>query len=95
MSYDKVYNFWKKNPELYWKKKLSLIDWYKPFTKKFLSQDEDKTTLWFKDGELNTCYNCLDRHVKNGLANKNAIIYDSPISKTEKNLFHIINYFQM
>ena len=40
--------------------------------------------IWFKGGKLNTCYNCLDRHVKNGLAKKNAIIYDSPITKTKK-----------
>ena len=83
MSYEKEYDFWKKNPEQYWKKKASFIDWFKPF-KKVLSNDEDGRQVWFKDGELNTCYNCVDRHVKNGLGNKNAIIYDSPISKKKR-----------
>ena len=35
MSYDSKYNEWKKNPERYWKKKLSLIDWYKTYEKFF------------------------------------------------------------
>ena len=83
MSYEKEYDFWKKNPEQYWKKKASFIDWFKPF-KNVLSNDEDGRQVWFKDGELNTCYNCVDRHVKNGLGNKNAIIYDSPISKKKR-----------
>ena len=83
MSYEKEYAIWKNNPELYWKKKASFIDWIKPF-KNVLSQDTDGKHIWFEGGQLNTCYNCLDRHVKSGLGNKNAIIYDSPISKKKK-----------
>ena len=83
MSYEKEYGFWKENPEIYWKKKASFIDWFKPY-QKVLSQDEEGKYIWFKDGELNTCFNCLDRHVNNGLGSKNAIIYDSPISKKKK-----------
>ena len=59
-----------------------LIDWYQPYDK-VLSKADDNF-IWFKGGKLNTCYNCLDRHVKNGLAKKNAIIYDSPITETKK-----------
>ena len=82
MSYDNKYNEWKKDPESYWKKKGFLIDWYQPYDK--VLSKEDDNFIWFKGGKLNTCYNCLDRHVKNGLAKKNAIIYDSPITETKK-----------
>ena len=63
-------------------KKASLIDWHQPYDK--VLSKEDDNFIWFKGGKLNTCYNCLDRHVKNGLSKKNAIIYDSPITKTKK-----------
>ncbi len=83
MSYDNQYNEYKKNPELYWSNKASLIDWYQIY-ESVLSKDEDGNFIWFKGGKLNTCYNCIDRHVKNGLGKKNAIIYDSPITSTKK-----------
>jgi acetyl-CoA synthetase len=31
---------------------------------------------WFEDGKLNVAENCLDRHLKNGRANKAAIIFE-------------------
>ena len=37
---------------------------------------------WFTGGELNTCYNALDRHVENGRGEQTALIYDSPITQT-------------
>ena len=35
---------------------------------------------WFSGGEMNTCYNAVDRHVENGRENQTAIIYDSPVT---------------
>ena len=32
---------------------------------------------WFEDGTLNASYNCLDRHVENGLGAKTAIIFEA------------------
>mgnify|MGYP003508523159 CR=1 FL=1 len=37
---------------------------------------------WFAGGELNTCYNALDRHVAGGRADQVALIYDSPVTGT-------------
>lgn len=40
---------------------------------------------WFPDGELNTCYNAVDRHVEAGQGQATAIIYDSAVlGRTEK-----------
>jgi len=36
----------------------------------------------FIGGELNTCYNCLDRHVERGFGSQPAIIHDSPVTNT-------------
>ena len=41
-----------------------------------------RSIRWFKGGELNTCYNALDRHVENGRADQVALIYDSPVTNT-------------
>ena len=29
---------------------------------------------------MNTCYNCLDRHIENGRGKRIALIYDSPLN---------------
>lgn len=42
---------------------------------------------WFTDGTINTCYNCLDRHVYNpteSRANQKALVYDSPLTNTQR-----------
>jgi hypothetical protein len=37
---------------------------------------------WFFGGEVNTCYNALDRHVQAGKGARTALIYDSPVTST-------------
>ena len=37
---------------------------------------------WFADGVLNTCFNALDRHVRDGRGDQAALIYDSPVTGT-------------
>jgi propionyl-CoA synthetase len=39
---------------------------------------------WFPDGELNTCYNALDRHVENGRGGQTALIWDSPVTQSTR-----------
>ena len=52
------------------------LAWHKPFGK---SLDESNAPFykWFEDGQLNVSYNCLDRNLENGNANKIAIIFES------------------
>jgi propionyl-CoA synthetase len=38
---------------------------------------------WFKGGQLNTCYNAVDRHVKAGRGDQPAIIHDSPVTDSK------------
>jgi acetyl-CoA synthetase len=44
------------------------ISWFKPF-EKTLTWDLP-FARWFEGGELNVAYNCVDRHVENGLGSK-------------------------
>ena len=40
--------------------------------------------MWcrFVGGEMNVCYNAVDRHVQNGHGDQTAIIHDSPMLGT-------------
>ena len=67
--------------------------WHKPFTR---SLDESKAPFykWFDDGELNVSYNCLDRNLENGNAEKTAIIFeadDGAVTKVTYRELHVRN----
>ena len=69
------------DPEGFWGEAARAIDWVEPWSK--VLDDSDKPYYrWFSGGRLNTCYNCLDRHVEGGRADQAALIYDSPITDT-------------
>ena len=57
--------------------------WKQVFTKVL---DESKAPFykWFEDGTTNASYNCLDRNLQNGNANKTAIIFESDDGKVTK-----------
>src|SRR5664279_2665662 len=67
------------------------ILWHKPFTKT-LDESNAPFYKWFEDGELNVSYNCLDRNLANGNANRVAIIFeadDGTVTKvTYRDLYH-------
>ena len=53
-----------------------LLHWNKPFTK-VLDESNAPFYKWFEDGELNASYNCLDRNLQNGNAEKTAIVFEA------------------
>ena len=52
------------------------LSWRRPFTQ-VLDDKNAPFYKWFEDGELNASYNCLDRNLTSGNANKTAIIFES------------------
>ncbi len=79
MSYKEVYENWQKDPEAFWMEAAKAVSWSKP-PSKALFDENAPLYEWFKDGEINTCYNAVDRHVEAGRGDQVAIIYDSPIT---------------
>jgi propionyl-CoA synthetase len=79
-KYHEIYQGWQKDPEGFWENAAKEIDWYKPADKIF----DDKTSRWFAGASCNTCYNSVDRHVERGRAGQPAIIYDSPITGSQR-----------
>lgn len=65
------------NYEGFWERHArQLLHWIKPFNN-VLNESNAPFYKWFEDGELNASYNCLDRHLLNGNANKVAIIFEN------------------
>jgi acetyl-CoA synthetase len=52
------------------------LTWQTPFTKT-LDESDAPFYKWFSDGKLNVSYNCLDRNLENGNADKTAIIFEA------------------
>lgn len=53
-----------------------------------LSQESEYIYKWFKDGQLNMCYNCVDKHAKVS-PKQNAIIYESSMTKETRSFFNL------
>jgi acetyl-CoA synthetase len=76
-----------KDPDGFWSRlaKENVL-WHKPFTR-VLDESNAPFYRWFEDGELNASYNCLDRNLTNGNADKTAIIFEADDGKITR-----INY---
>jgi len=79
--YDEVHGRSLEDPEGFWGEAAEQIDWFRRWDK-VLDASNPPYYRWFSGGELNTCYNALDRHVDGGHADQVALIYDSPVTNT-------------
>src|SRR5262245_33213062 len=70
-------------PQKFWADAAKAVHWYKEWHT-VLDDSKKPFYRWFVGGEVNTCYNALDRHVDNGRAEQTALIYDSPVTQTIK-----------
>ncbi|MDB0031762.1 acetate--CoA ligase [Alphaproteobacteria bacterium] len=65
-QYDQMYVESFVNKEQFWSKiAKEQVTWFKDFNKiKNTSYEGEVSIKWFEDGELNVCYNCVDRHAE-------------------------------
>ena len=78
-TYADVYARSINDPEGFWGEIAEGIHWEKKWDK-VLDDSNPPFYRWFMGGEMNTCYNALDRHVEDGRADQPALIYDSPVT---------------
>jgi len=71
------------DPEGFWGEAAGLIHWSRPWDK-VLDRARPPFYRWFVGGRLNTCHNCLDRHVEAGHGERLALIYDSPVTDSKR-----------
>ena len=82
-KYQAVYDQWKAAPEKFWEEAAQAIEWSKPFDKTF-DPDAGIYGRWYVGGECNTCFNAIDKQIADGRGEQNAIIYDSPMTGSQK-----------
>ena len=74
LSHPSIFTKSFKDPEAYWEKWAEELHWFKKWDKTL--EWEPPNAKWFVGGKLNAAYNCVDRHLENGLRNKAAIIWE-------------------
>ena len=75
-EYRKLYEAAKQKPETFWGEAARKeLYWFKPF-KEVLDWSNPPFAKWFKGGTTNLSFNCLDRHVHNGLSDKTALVWE-------------------
>jgi len=73
------------DPEGFWGEAAQAIDWIEPWDR-VLDDSDPPFYRWFAGATCNTCYNAVDRHVAAGRGGQAALIYDSPITGSQRTI---------
>jgi len=85
-KYEKLYKESIENNDEFWDKVAKRIDWKKSYEKvKEVNYNDNISIKWFLKGELNICYNCVDRHLQTK-GDKIAIIWEGDDPKDSKKI---------
>ena len=84
-NYDEIYSRSLNDPEGFWGEVGEGLEWDKKWDK-VLDDSKKPFYSWFAGGKLNTCFNAVDRHVNEGRGDQTAIIYDSPITDSQRTI---------
>ena len=84
-----IYKDSKKDRIKFWKSVSNEISWIKNPTKDYI-QKGPRSFTWFEDGQLNLCYNAVDRHLDK--PDKTAIVFVPENPKEKK---QVISYFML
>jgi propionyl-CoA synthetase len=82
-TYEDIFRSSTADSEAFWLGAADAIDWLVAPTTA-LDASRPPFYRWFPDGELNVCHNALDRHVDAGRGAQAALIYDSPVTDTQR-----------
>jgi len=80
MTYKELYQNSIETPEQFWAEAAADLDWSRRWDR-VLDDSNPPFYEWFTGGEINTCYNALDRHCEEGRGGQAALIYDSPVTR--------------
>ena len=83
--YREVYEAWMADPHGFWAQAATAIDWIEP-PKQVFDETAGVYGHWYPDATLNACFNCVDRHVRDGRGDQAAIIYDAPVIPFSKTI---------
>ena len=77
--YEQTYRRAQDDPEAFWAAAAEPLYWHRRWS---TVRDDSRPPYhrWFAGGRINTCYNCLDRHIERGRGRQLALVYDSPVT---------------
>ena len=76
--YEHLYKDSIENPDKFWGScAREYLSWFHPFDQVFSGSLASGDVAWFLNGKLNVSFNCIDRHVLDGKAEKTAIIWEA------------------
>ncbi|AKU09747.1 MULTISPECIES: acetate--CoA ligase [Haloferax] len=91
-----IYDEFEENWPECWERAADLLDWDEEYDE-VLDDSNPPFYEWFTGGELNACYNCVDRHVENGDKNRVAIKWEGEHGETRtytyQDLYREVNEF--
>lgn len=82
-TYGELYSASIDDSQGFWARAAEEVEWTRA-PRQILDDSNAPLYRWFPDGELNTCVNALDRHVEGGRAQQSALIYESPVTGTQR-----------
>src|SRR3954468_13177897 len=82
-GYRDLFNASITSPRAFWADAARDVTWIRE-PQQILDDSNPPFYRWFPDGELTTCANALDRHVESGRAEQPALIYDSPVTGSQR-----------
>jgi propionyl-CoA synthetase len=85
MNYADIHRRSLTDPEEFWMEAAWAIDWVTPPTRALFAENAPLYE-WFKDAQVNACWNAVDRHVEAGRGDQIAIIHDSPMTHSVRRL---------
>ena len=75
-QYGELYAASLRDPDGFWALQADRIDWSAKPTRINRSSFDPVDIRWYEDGELNLCFNCIDRHVFAGHGSDTALIWE-------------------
>jgi len=74
-DFDRLYKLSLDDPDAFWKAQSKRISWTREPNRIANWSYDPVSVKWFEDGELNICYNCVDRHLE-AHADRIALIWE-------------------
>ena len=82
-AFKSVYQSALEDPETFWAQAAEDVHWYRRWDR-VLDDSTPPFYRWFPGAQINTCFNALDLHVEQGRGEQAALIYDSPVTQTQR-----------
>ena len=73
-EYDRLYKWSVEDPNGFWGEQAKGLDWFT--APKAVLEGSGSEATWFRDGQLNLSYNCVDRHATGERRHKAALIWE-------------------